>query len=211
MGSVDARVNHIRAGAGAGAVIVDVRGRARGLVGDTTKTPGGTGLRDVGVDGVDGVLLDVLDLFSPQSETDSSQHHLVCEFNTHLGQVTELVENRVGDLASKALELDALVDMVGLGDLAEGLGEGLVGDALPQLHNVLPRKSRASAGLDDGGTLVQGPRGGRGRKSSGQERQEGGGGEVHLDEIGPVRGSCVERVLLRMVVPRVCLVIGKEP
>lgn len=77
VGSVDTSVNDVGTGSSSSAAVVDV-GRAGGSrVGDSTKTPGGTGLGDDGpildisllgfeVDGDDRILLDELDLGSSQ-------------------------------------------------------------------------------------------------------------------------------------------------
>lgn len=63
VGGVDASVDDIDAGAGAGGGVVDVLGRALQLVGDAAETPWGAGLGGQGR-GVDlGILLDVCNLF----------------------------------------------------------------------------------------------------------------------------------------------------
>lgn len=60
---VDAGVDDVDAGAGAGGGVIDVLGRALDLVGDAAETPWGAGLGGQGR-GVDfGILLDVSDLF----------------------------------------------------------------------------------------------------------------------------------------------------
>ena len=62
MACVDARVDHVRAGTFTSAVVIHVAGCAAGLVGDAAEAPWSTGLRDVCVDGEDGLLLNILDL-----------------------------------------------------------------------------------------------------------------------------------------------------
>lgn len=59
---VDASVNHVGAGAGTGAVVVGVLGGTRLLGREAGNAPGGAVLRDILVDGEDGLLLDVLNL-----------------------------------------------------------------------------------------------------------------------------------------------------
>lgn len=62
MGGQDTRVNDISTNTCTSAVVVDVGASSQGLVGDTADTPGWTALADVGVDGDDSILLNVLDL-----------------------------------------------------------------------------------------------------------------------------------------------------
>lgn len=62
MSCVDASVDDVGAGAGTGAVVVGVGGAARFLVGDAAKAPRSILLRGEGVDGEDGILLNVVDL-----------------------------------------------------------------------------------------------------------------------------------------------------
>lgn len=64
---VDTSVEDVGAGAGTGAVVVDVRAAATAAVGDAAQTPGGVGLADVGVNGEDLLLLDVVDLWEKKS------------------------------------------------------------------------------------------------------------------------------------------------
>ncbi len=63
MGGIDARVNHVCAGTGAGAVVVDVGRRALRLVRDSAEAPGRASLRNIRVDAEDGFFFNVLDLF----------------------------------------------------------------------------------------------------------------------------------------------------
>ena len=63
MAGVDTGVNHVRASAGTGAVVVGVGGGALGLGREAGQAPGGAALRGVLVDGEDGLLLNVLDLW----------------------------------------------------------------------------------------------------------------------------------------------------
>ena len=63
MGGQDTSVNDVGADTLTSAVVVDVGAGGQGSVRDTAKTPGRAGLGDVGVDGDNGILLNVLDLF----------------------------------------------------------------------------------------------------------------------------------------------------
>lgn len=62
VGSVNTGVDDVGASTGTSGVVVGVGGLALGLLGDTSDAPGSGALGDVGVDGEDGLLLNVLDL-----------------------------------------------------------------------------------------------------------------------------------------------------
>lgn len=66
MASVNSGVKNVRASASTGAVVVGVGGAAA-TARDAAETPRGIGLRDVGVDGGNGVLFDEVYLSSCQS------------------------------------------------------------------------------------------------------------------------------------------------
>jgi hypothetical protein len=63
VGSVDAGVDDIGAGAGSVGAVTSVGGFARSLAGETSQAPRGASLGNVGIDVDDGILLNVLDLF----------------------------------------------------------------------------------------------------------------------------------------------------
>ena len=65
---VDTSVNHVRASTRTSAVVIDIGGLSRGLLRNPGDTPRGVGLGDVCIDGVDGLLLDVLDLCKCQEK-----------------------------------------------------------------------------------------------------------------------------------------------
>lgn len=128
MASIDTSVQDVSAGAGAGRVVVDVRGRAAATVRDTAETPGGTGLGGVGLEGDDGVLLNEVDV----------------------GVVAEGVEGLLVQAAGEAAEavLEDVVDVV-LGQDAHGVLQGGECGGVLELDDVLV--SDESAGLAAGG------------------------------------------------------------
>ena len=130
MSGVDAGVDHVRAGALTSAAVVDVGGRARGLVREAADTPGGAALRDVGVDAEDSILLDVLDLWAWWLVSRMAKFS---KRITHFGEKTDLVQEGSLELASETPELLAAVDVVrlGLAELADGGLEGVVAGAFP--------------------------------------------------------------------------------
>ena len=67
MGGINTRVNHVCAGAGAGAVVVDVGRRTLGLVRDSAEAPGRASLRNIRVDAKDGLFFNILNLFVSMS------------------------------------------------------------------------------------------------------------------------------------------------
>src|SRR4051812_15163522 len=88
--SVDTSVNDVRASADTSAVIIDVVGGGSSLVGDGPEAPRSTGLGDVGVDGEDLLLLNVLDLYTNDSQ---SLHPLSKRLQfTYLGKLADGIE-----------------------------------------------------------------------------------------------------------------------
>lgn len=63
MVGLNTSVNDVRAGTGTAAGVVGVGGGASPLGGQAGQAPGGTGLLGEGVDGHNGILLDVVDLY----------------------------------------------------------------------------------------------------------------------------------------------------
>jgi len=63
VGGVDAGVDNIGAGAGSVGAVTSVCSLARGLAGETSQSPRGASLGDVGIDVDDGVLLNIFDLY----------------------------------------------------------------------------------------------------------------------------------------------------
>lgn len=164
VGGVDTSVDNVRASTGTGAIVVAVGGATRSAAGDASKTPGSTSLRDNGVDGELGLLLDVL----------------------NLGEVADGLEGSIVKSTSEALELATLVDLVGL-VLAEDLIHDGIGGTILELDNVLAGNDLASAGRDDRGALVKGTGSSRGSESRGQESQESSSREEHFVRVGPGR------------------------
>ena len=154
---VNAGVDDVRAGAGAGAGVVHVRGLVGGAVGDAGKTPGDVGLRDGLVDGVDGVLLDVVDLELLLRRARCVG--LGC--GTHLGQVLDGLEGRAAQVGGKAPELAVAVDVVGP-DPLDGVQERGLRRTILELYDVAARDKLGCAGLDH-----------RRRKGQGQQACQG--------------------------------------
>jgi hypothetical protein len=154
---IDARVNNVRAGTSAGTVVVHVRGRVGGTVRDASKTPGNVGLGDGLVDGVDGVLLDILDLRAlskTRCVTPGGRH-------THLRQILDGLEGRLAKIGGETLELAVAVDVVGPNSL-DSVQECGVRSAILELDNVAARNELGCAGLNH-----------RRREGQGQERCQG--------------------------------------
>lgn len=183
MGGVDTSVDNVRASTGTGAIVVAVGGATRSAAGDASKTPGSTSLRDNGVDGELGLLLDVLNLREGSVLICWSGFILM---SSYLGEVANGLEGSIVKSTSEALELATLVDLVGL-VLAEDLIHDGIGGTILELDNVLAGNDLASAGRDDRGALVKGTGSSRGSESRGQESQESSSREEHFVRVGPGR------------------------
>lgn len=149
VGGEDASVDHIRAGTGAITVVASVGGLTPGLGRKAGQAPGGVRLGYKGVDGIDGLLLDIL----------------------HLGERLDGREGVGVDGGREALEL-APEDVVGLGlaELGDGSRQGGIAGRALELDDVLSRDHLTGAGLEDGSALVDGAGGGG---SSQGQRQKG--------------------------------------
>jgi hypothetical protein len=88
VGGVDASVNDVGTSALASAAVIGVGGLARGLLGDTSETPGSTGLGSVSVDGDNGILLNIIDLKNPECQVSSYIKGFIirCEENSRWGR-----------------------------------------------------------------------------------------------------------------------------
>jgi hypothetical protein len=169
---VDAGVDDIRAGAGTGARVVHVQALVAGAVRDASKTPRDVGaLGDDLVDGVDGVLLNVLNLRALSAEA-----RFISQRITHLGQVLDGLEGRAAQVGRETLELAVAVDVVGA-DTLDGVQEGRVGGTILELDDVAAGDELSSAGLNH-------------RRREGQGKQRCQGEVVHrVDKVGKEGGQ----------------------
>lgn len=184
VGGVDTSVDDVRARAGTGAVIVGVGGRSLGLGRETSQAPRSVALRDISVDGEDGLLLNILDLYHVSANETGIHFPGYCA--TYLREVAELLEEVHVKFAGEALEALVAVDKVGLfalaGDAAQGSIESLAAGTLLQLDDVLAGDDLASARLDKGSALVDGARGRRSGHRRGDEGEEGSR-ELHFEGL----------------------------
>lgn len=112
---INTGVKDVRASTGTSAVIEDVAGSTVSTVGDTSQTPGGTGLGGVGLDGHDGILLDVVDI----------------------RVVTQGLEGGLVEVAGEAAEGSIEDVLGGLGqDAGDGTVDGGEGGVVLELDNV---------------------------------------------------------------------------
>lgn len=187
MANVDASVDHVGASTGTSAVVVGVRGGALGLGRETGQTPGSAGLRDVLVDGEDCLFFNVLNLSGELMLSYPSNSRKV----THTRKSANYVQKATLELASKALELVAPVDMIGLEvlELAQDKLEDVIADSILQLDDVLVGNNLCTdTSSNDGRTLFKWLGGGC-REGSRQKGRQESSGEVHFDWIKPGGGT----------------------